>query len=144
MGALLYPIYMAFEDITSKWSKDDMTRFITSGQFSALMTMTRETVNLRYSLLSYMYTTLSRELHATAGLPMVRSLLTEFPNDTSSEILIASERQFMLGSSLLVSPILDAIPPGGTLQHAIYFPQGYTYYELNTGTEQLAGATQLL
>ena len=34
MGALLYPVYMAFEDITTNVSKDDMTRFITAGQFS--------------------------------------------------------------------------------------------------------------
>lgn len=70
---------------------------------------TRRVMQIRYSLLPYMYT-LFYEAHSQASTVM-RALAWEFPNDPS---LAAVETQFMLGPSLLVTPVL--VPLADTVQ----------------------------
>jgi alpha-D-xyloside xylohydrolase len=50
------------------------------------------------------------------GIPMMRAMLLEFPNDPASDTL---DRQYMLGDSLLVSPVFL---PDGTVDY--YVPEG--------------------
>lgn len=57
---------------------------------------------IRYSLLPYIYT-LFHSAH-TSGTTVMRALAWEFPNDPS---LAAADRQFLLGGSLLVTPVLE-------------------------------------
>lgn len=57
---------------------------------------------IRYSLLPYMYT-LFYQAHTT-GSTVMKALAWEFPNDPS---LAAADRQFMLGPSILVTPVLE-------------------------------------
>jgi alpha-glucosidase len=75
---------------------------------------TRTAMTIRYSLLPYMYT-LFHSAHTT-GSTVMRALAWEFPNDPS---LAAADRQFLLGPSLLVTPVLaqgatavDGVFPG--------------------------------
>jgi alpha-glucosidase len=58
----------------------------------------------RYSLLPYIYT-LMYNAHST-GATVMRALAWEFPNDPT---LIAADRQFLLGPSIMVIPILTPL-----------------------------------
>lgn len=51
-----------------------------------------------------------------SGLPMMRAMVLEFPDDPACGYL---DRQYMLGDKLLVAPVLDA---GGRVEY--YLPQG--------------------
>jgi alpha-glucosidase (family GH31 glycosyl hydrolase) len=84
--------------------------------------------------MTYIYTTLSREGHRPDGLPVARTLLTEFPNDTSSEMLEALDCQFMLGPCLLVSPVLDPLAGNPTVTHHVYLTKSnVTIYDFYSG-----------
>ena len=69
-------------------------------------------MNIRYSLLPYMYT-LFYQAHTT-GSTVMRALAWEFPNDPS---LAAADRQFLLGPSLMVTPVLM---PGATTVNGVF------------------------
>jgi alpha-glucosidase len=75
---------------------------------------TRVAATIRYLLLPYIYTTFY--LAHTTGSTVMRALAWEFPNDPS---LADADRQFLLGGSLLITPVLtqgattvDGIFPG--------------------------------
>lgn len=72
----------------------------------------------RYRLLPFFYTLLY-EAHRT-GAPLARPLFFEYPDDNATWTI---DSQFLLGNSLLVSPVLE---PGRTSVHA-YFPKGIWY-----------------
>jgi len=62
----------------------------------------RTAMNIRYSLLPYFYTLL---YHAhTTGSTVLRALSWEFPDDVN---LIGNDAQFMVGSGLMVLPVLE-------------------------------------
>lgn len=63
---------------------------------------TRNAIAVRYSLLPYLYT-LFHSAHTT-GSTVMRALAWEFPNDPS---LASADRQFLLGGSILVTPVLE-------------------------------------
>uniref|UniRef100_A0AAX7UK94 alpha-glucosidase n=1 Tax=Astatotilapia calliptera TaxID=8154 RepID=A0AAX7UK94_ASTCA len=71
---------------------------------AAFATATRDVLNIRYTLLPYLYT-LMFEAH-TKGSTVIRPLLHEFVDDkTTWEIY----RQFLWGPALLISPALDPV-----------------------------------
>jgi len=63
---------------------------------------TKTAMQIRYSLLPYIYT-LFHAAHTT-GDTVMRALAWEFPNDPS---LANADRQFLLGPSILVTPVLE-------------------------------------
>ena len=67
----------------------------------------REAIRTRYALLPYVYT-LFREA-ATIGTPLMRPLWMEFPHLPH---LLDSQRSFMLGPALLVTPVLEEVRGG--------------------------------
>lgn len=71
-------------------------------RWSSVASATRTVMNIRYSLLTYMYT-LFYYAH-TEGATVLRALQWEFPNDAS---LAGVDNQFMLGPSILVTPVLQ-------------------------------------
>uniref|UniRef100_A0A8C4EJJ1 Lysosomal alpha-glucosidase n=1 Tax=Dicentrarchus labrax TaxID=13489 RepID=A0A8C4EJJ1_DICLA len=81
----------------------------------------RSVLNLRYSLLPFLYT-LFHHVHATAD-TVARPLFVEFPTDPNSQTI---DRQFLWGSSLLISPVLEQ----GAVELAAYLPPG-TWYSLH-------------
>jgi alpha-glucosidase (family GH31 glycosyl hydrolase) len=78
----------------------------------------RKALTLRYMLLPYMYT-LFAEAHYH-GTPVVRALWFNFPNDAQA---LAIDGQFMLGASVLITPVLTA----GMEVVKAYFPEGLWY-----------------
>jgi len=75
---------------------------------------TKTAISIRYALLPYIYTTFY--LAHSTGSTVMRALSWEFPNDPT---LASADRQFLLGSSLLVTPVLvqgassvDGVFPG--------------------------------
>lgn len=79
--------------------------------------------NWRYRLLPFFYTLLY-EAHQS-GAPVARPLFFEYPEDAETWTI---DTQFLLGSSILVSPVLER---GETSVHA-YFPKGIWYNLFDT------------
>ncbi|XP_056608795.1 lysosomal alpha-glucosidase [Triplophysa dalaica] len=83
----------------------------------------RAVLMLRYSLLPFLYT-LFHHAHTSAS-TVARPLFFEFPTDPNCQ---AIDRQFMWGSSFLISPVLEQ----GAVEVAAYLPLG-TWYSLHNG-----------
>ncbi|CAK8696713.1 unnamed protein product [Clavelina lepadiformis] len=79
----------------------------------------RKTLNLRYSLLPYLYS-LFFSAHATGG-TVAKALFFEFPLD---KIALKIDTQFMWGNALLISPVLEE----KASSVRAYFPKGNWYY----------------
>lgn len=75
----------------------------------------RKSIELKYQLFPYFYT-YAREAHDT-GIPLMRALLLEFPNDIES---YKTDHQFMLGKELLVAPVVKK----AALNKEVYLPEG--------------------
>jgi len=76
---------------------------------------------LKCRLMPYLYATASEANRK--GLPMMRAMVLEFPEDPACETL---DRQYMLGSSLLVAPVFSE---DGEVQ--FYLPEGRWTHVLN-------------
>lgn len=82
--------------------------------WASVVDATKTAMDIRFQLLPYLYT-LFYNAHTT-GATVMRALAWEFPNDPS---LAAADRQFFLGPSILVTPVLtqgattvDGVFPG--------------------------------
>uniref|UniRef100_A0A3Q3GLH0 Alpha glucosidase n=1 Tax=Labrus bergylta TaxID=56723 RepID=A0A3Q3GLH0_9LABR len=82
----------------------------------------RGALNLRYSLLPFLYTLFH---HSHSSAETVAQPLFMFPSDPNSQTI---DRQFLWGSSLLISPVLEQ----GAVELAAYLPPG-TWYSLHDG-----------
>ncbi|KAL3830929.1 hypothetical protein ACJIZ3_019731 [Penstemon smallii] len=87
-------------------------------QWKSVAESARNALGMRYKLLPYLYT-LNYEAHRT-GAPIARPLFFSFPNETK---LYGLSTQFLLGSSLMVSPVLDK----GKTEVKALFPPGSWY-----------------
>ncbi|RUT35507.1 alpha-xylosidase [Paenibacillus zeisoli] len=76
--------------------------------------VTRFFTKLKCSLMPYLYS--SAVQAAEYGLPMMRAMLLEFPDDPASELL---DRQYMLGDSILAAPVFSE---KGDVKY--YLPEG--------------------
>ncbi|HEY0763383.1 MAG TPA: TIM-barrel domain-containing protein [Pyrinomonadaceae bacterium] len=92
----------------------------------------RKYLKLRYTLLPFLYTTLE-ESHRT-GVPLFRPLLLNYQDDESTYNL---DDQFMVGSDLLVAPIMK---PDVT-RRLVYLPAG-SWYDYWTN-KKYAGGTMI-
>ena len=91
----------------------------------------RDIVSLRYRLLPYLYAAFHR--YRTEGLPPVRSLLLDFPDDSA---LRTVEDQFMFGDSLLVAPFNIK-----NSTRKIYLPKNCNWIELKSNSLFEGGQT---
>ncbi|ETM42904.1 hypothetical protein L914_11515 [Phytophthora nicotianae] len=94
----------------------------------------RKFIGMRYRLLPYLYT-LGYEAHAT-GIPIARAMFFEFPEDTNARSSPYVDNQFMLGSSLLVIPVLTE----GATNVTGYVPKGVWYDLFNYTKLESVGA----
>ncbi|XP_068879916.1 sucrase-isomaltase, intestinal [Aphelocoma coerulescens] len=93
------------------------------GANSSLVNSSKHYLNIRYTLLPYLYTLLYKA--HTQGYTVVRPLLHEFYSD---EITWNIDRQFLWGPGLLISPVLEP----GVEYTRVYFPDA-EWYEYDTG-----------
>ncbi|XP_048170897.1 maltase-glucoamylase-like [Corvus hawaiiensis] len=93
------------------------------GANSLLVNSSKHYLNIRYTLLPYLYTLLYKA--HTQGHTVVRPLLHEFYSD---EITWNIDRQFLWGPGLLISPVLEP----GMEYTRVYFPDA-AWYEYDTG-----------
>eukprot|EP00216_Chloropicon_sp_CCMP2111_P002658 CAMPEP_0198241820 /NCGR_PEP_ID=MMETSP1446-20131203/6511_1 /TAXON_ID=1461542 ORGANISM="Unidentified sp, Strain CCMP2111" /NCGR_SAMPLE_ID=MMETSP1446 /ASSEMBLY_ACC=CAM_ASM_001112 /LENGTH=897 /DNA_ID=CAMNT_0043924697 /DNA_START=1 /DNA_END=2694 /DNA_ORIENTATION=+ len=89
----------------------------------------RNAIQLRYSLLPYIYSAFAEA--SERGTPVMRPLWFEFPDE---EKTFAKQDSFMLGSAILVSPVLEQSTqnPRGTVD--VYLPGDGLWYDLHDGT----------
>ncbi len=93
-----------------------------------------EMIALRYRLLPYFYSTAAQACRE--GLPMIRAMLTAFPDEKQLHRL---DDQYMLGDSLLVKPVTRAVADGGNTTE-IRLPSG-GWYDLFTRRYYPGGGT---
>jgi alpha-glucosidase len=89
-----------------------------------VLPLVRDLFNFRYRLLPHLYT-LSVLAHRT-GQPIIRPLVYEFPDDPRC---ITESFDFLLGSYLLVAPVLEA----GARTRTIYLPSGTWWCDYYSG-----------
>lgn len=99
-------------------------------RWEAVLTASKVTMDIRYALLPYYYT-LMYIAHET-GVPILRALLWEFPNDPA---LADVATQFFVGDALIITPVLE--PNVSTVKGT--FPgsgSSEVYYDWYTHQEQ--------
>jgi alpha-D-xyloside xylohydrolase len=96
----------------------------------------RRALNLRYSLMPYIYA--QAKDSSARGFPMVRTLFFEFPNDPTSWLI---EDEYMFGSDLLVAPLFEEsshrrvyLPPGKWIDYQTgNVFEGARWHEMTAG-----------
>lgn len=93
-------------------------------------------IRARYELIPYWYTLFAgNALGSKVGLksssdgPPMRPMWWEFEQDKES---LANEKQWMVGSALLVSPVMES----GVTSHNVYLPEGEEWYDLYAPGEE--------
>ena len=74
----------------------------------------RNADNMRYELMPYIYAQAKES--SEKGLPMMRALFVEFPNDPGSWLI---DNQYLFGSDILVAPLLEEVT-----ERDVYLPPG--------------------
>ncbi len=91
--------------------------------------LSREAINLKYKLHPYIYT-YARNAYDT-GLPLMRALLLEYPDDVETFKL---DGQFLLGKEILVAPVVEK----EASEKQVYLPQG-EWIDFNDGKTAYRG-----
>ena len=89
----------------------------------------RKIDGLKYRLMPYIYS--QAKDCSERGLPMVRALFVEYPDDPGSWNV---DDEYLYGSSILVAPLLNA----GKTSRAVYLPPG-TWIDYQTGRDYSGG-----
>lgn len=84
----------------------------------------RETIQLRYKFLPYIYTTIRETCQS--GIPAMRPIWYNSIIDNEAHKQEWAETEYMLGNQILVAPIMEK----GAEEREIYLPEG-TWYMLN-------------
>ncbi|KAJ1562489.1 hypothetical protein HK405_011507 [Cladochytrium tenue] len=86
-------------------------------------TLLREAVRTRYRLMPYLYTAFWEA--SVSGKPIMRPLLSEFPQD---EATFAIDDSFMVGDALLIRPVVNV----GSTSVNVYLPPSSVWYDYFT------------
>ena len=126
--AALYKRWVAFGLLSSHSRLHAMSSYRVPWTFDEeAVAVLRHFAQLKCRLMPYLF---AQALHTVqTGVPMMRAMFLEFPNDLACEAL---ERQYMLGERLLVAPVFSVV---GEVSY--YVPTG-TWTQLLTG-EVIAG-----
>jgi alpha 1,3-glucosidase len=89
----------------------------------------RESMNMRYAMLPYIYTLFSQ--YHRNGTPVIRPLFLEFPLDNKAAKI---DNQFLLGSGLMIAAVTKAAQQ----KVDIYLPEG-KWYDYHTFTDVGSG-----
>ncbi|PZX16397.1 alpha-D-xyloside xylohydrolase [Breznakibacter xylanolyticus] len=75
----------------------------------------RKSVELKYKLMPYIYAQAKES--SEKGLPMMRALFVEFPDDPGAWLI---DNEYLFGSDILVAPLFDQ----GSTSRDVYLPKG--------------------
>ncbi|MGA3243496.1 MAG: alpha-xylosidase [Bacteroidota bacterium] len=89
---------------------------------TAFMDVFRLSVEMKYTLMPYVYAQ-AKEC-TQKGLPMVRALFVDFPDDPGAWSI---EDEYLFGSDILVAPLFEDVP-----ERQVYLPQG-SWIDYQTG-----------
>ena len=96
----------------------------------------RELDNLRYALMPYIYT--QAKACTEKGLPMVRALFIEFPEDPGSWLI---DDEYFFGSELLIAPLFESdgkrsvyLPPGMWINYQTHREYTHGWHTINPGS----------
>jgi len=89
-------------------------------------------INLRYSLLPYLYAT-AWDVTANSG-SIMRALYLDFPSDVRAD---TTDNEYMFGRSLLVCPVTEK----KITKQPVYLPAGAAWYDFWTGDMLQGGET---
>jgi alpha-glucosidase len=95
----------------------------------------RASIELRYELLPYLYTTF--EAHTENGSPVMRPLWFNYPTDYNVYDAPLGADEFLIGDDLLVAPVMQA----GATTRGVYFPKGDAWFDWWTGERHEGGTT---
>ncbi|SEG75939.1 Carbohydrate binding module (family 6) [Actinacidiphila yanglinensis] len=104
---------------------------------TAARTSADKFLNLREDLLPYTYT-LSQQANTT-GVPVVRPMYLQYPEENSAYTTADSE--YMYGPDVLVAPVTT---PGTTATTSVWLPPGTTWTDYFTGQTYPGGTTQTI
>ncbi|UYO97802.1 NPCBM/NEW2 domain-containing protein [Microbacterium sp. M28] len=107
----------------SGWAPVDKRPWLYGEEATAI---NRSYLQLRQQLLPYIYT-LAQQSHST-GMPMMRSLALNYPQDAGS-YSVEANNEFMLGDDYLVAPVFTQT----TVRNGIYLPAGTQWVDYWTG-----------
>lgn len=96
--------------------------------YAVLESKARTLINLRMSLLPYLYAAFAR--YHFDGLPPFRPLVMDYPDDRN---VWRIDDQYMMGESMLCAPFIDSAST-----RSIYFPAG-AWYDFNTNKKYEGG-----
>ena len=108
----------------SGWASTDKRPWLYGEQATAI---NRSYLQLRQQLMPYIYS-LAAESHRS-GLPMMRSIALEYPNDPGA-YSVEANNEFLLGGDYLVAPVFTK----STVRNGIYLPAGDQWVDYWTGT----------
>jgi alpha-D-xyloside xylohydrolase len=88
----------------------------------------RKAANMRYQLMPYIYAQAKK--CTETGLPMMRALFIEYPDDPGSWLI---DNEYFFGSDILVAPLFEEVQ-----ERDVYLPPG-TWIEYQTGKSYKGG-----
>ncbi|MEH6659714.1 alpha-xylosidase [Leeuwenhoekiella marinoflava] len=88
----------------------------------------RKADNMRYELMPYIYAQAKES--SEKGLPMMRALFVEYPDDAGSWLI---DNEYLFGSSILVAPLFEEV-----VQRDVYLPEG-TWIDYQTNKVYKSG-----
>jgi len=89
----------------------------------------RKADNMRYQLMPYIY---AQAKHSTEnGLPMMRALFVEFPEDPGAWLI---DNEYLFGSDMLVAPLFEEVT-----SRDVYLPGSGNWIDYQTGKTYMAG-----
>jgi alpha-D-xyloside xylohydrolase len=88
----------------------------------------RATVEVKYKLMPYIYA--QSKLASEKGLPMVRALFVEYPEDPGAWLV---DNEYLFGSDILVAPLFENV-----MERDVYLPKG-KWIDYQTGKIYTSG-----
>lgn len=89
----------------------------------------RKAVNMRYELMPYIYA--QAKYSAENGLPMMRALFVEYPDDPGAWLV---DDQYLFGADILVAPMFE-----DTDARNVYLPGNHKWIDYQTGNVYASG-----
>ncbi len=102
--------------------------------YEEILKYVQDAFNLRYKMLPYLYSLMYEA--SVNGLPVMRPLFMEFPDD----IKTYSDKNltFMFGRSVLVANVIEKMNKNSDYRE-IYLPAGSTWYDINNNFAEYSG-----